>query len=813
LVLGTSLIAAMGLLFGAIFDTPDRQPQRFTHAQVVVHAGDPQWNPATHELGTRSLSAAKGLDEALISQLQKLGPIQRDYAFYAQLAGSKTDQKDRAGHGWSAAALGSYSLQQGRAPAAATEIVVSSGQAALGSQQQVITAEQTHTYTVVGLVNASSFETPIFFSDAQAAAIAQRVNAVAIRADPQKVEQLVGDGALVLSGNDRHQADPSYVTDSKALGEVIILLPIMATVTGFVAVFVVASTFAFGVAQRRREIALLHVIGATSKQLRSMLFAEAWILGIVGAATGCILGYFLTPYLARWLVSLGVAPSWYGVGTAGFWTWLPLIAAFLCGLGVALAGVWTASRRAGQIRATEALREADVDNGMMTTARWVAAITGLLAVIGTLYYVAIASPGIVLKPTDYVPFLLVPVLAFAIWAPVLAAPLTKLLTWPLLYGKGALGLLLRQSTLSAIRRTNATAAPILLTIGLAASLLTVFATTNATRDSQQQAQFKASYILSAQNGPGLNQALVSKLQQVPGVVVLAPLQSTIYIPEPGESNSYDENDLAIVDPAALQAMSRLQLTAGSLQDLDHNSIVVADRWGYDLGQTLNVVLGDGTSHHLRIAAIVKTTRGTDIAYLTTHYASAAKHTGDGLVGRIYVSVLPDSNASQTLAQLQNIASANGAIVSNATTLQSSQKDDITQANAARQNTVLLLVLLFCFVAIINTLVMASSDRIKNLALLRLAGATPRQILAVTAAEAALVSLIGIILAIGATLLNLAGLAWSLQQIFGTVALSIPWAQIMLVTAISIGLAQVATLVPAWFVLSGRRLIEAGRGKE
>src|SRR5260370_5537819 len=60
----------------------------------------------------------------------------------------------------------------------------------------------------------------------------------------------------------------------------------MAAVSAFVAVFVVASTFGFAVTQRRRELALLRLAGATPAQVRRMLLAEALITGLAAGAAG-----------------------------------------------------------------------------------------------------------------------------------------------------------------------------------------------------------------------------------------------------------------------------------------------------------------------------------------------------------------------------------------------------------------------------------------------------------------------------------------------------------------------------------------------
>ncbi|SPL93876.1 putative ABC transporter integral membrane protein [[Actinomadura] parvosata subsp. kistnae] len=62
--------------------------------------------------------------------------------------------------------------------------------------------------------------------------------------------------ALVMSS-----AIEGYDRDRTAMTGTVVLLGVSAGVAGFVTIFVVASTFAFAVIQRTRELALLRLVG------------------------------------------------------------------------------------------------------------------------------------------------------------------------------------------------------------------------------------------------------------------------------------------------------------------------------------------------------------------------------------------------------------------------------------------------------------------------------------------------------------------------------------------------------------------------
>lgn len=86
---------------------------------------------------------------------------------------------------------------------------------------------------------------------------------------------VVGERARVLTGSARRLADPSAARDAEQLTSVVALPGTAAGVTGFVSVFVTASTFAFVIALRTRELGLLRMAGATPGQVRRTLLGEA----------------------------------------------------------------------------------------------------------------------------------------------------------------------------------------------------------------------------------------------------------------------------------------------------------------------------------------------------------------------------------------------------------------------------------------------------------------------------------------------------------------------------------------------------------
>ncbi|MER7374545.1 ABC transporter permease [Streptomyces lanatus] len=812
LVLGVAQVAAMGLLLTAVRDLPDRPAERFADAPAVVMPYDPNWNPAHHDLGVRSLPQAKGVSQDLLRKVSGTGGTVVDRAFHAQLEGGP---KDQVGHPWPVAGFGGYALRDGRAPASDREIVVPSDQARTGDKVTVLTAAGVGTYTVSGTVSPVGWENAVFFTDPEAARLAPRINALVALGPIEEVRKAVrtaaGKDAEVLTGHNRHKADASEARDREALDNTITLVPVMASVAGTTAVFVVASTFAFAVIQRRREIALLRTVGATPRQVRRMIRNEALLVSGSASAVGTVLGLLGAQLLADMLIGLDISPPWFRIEPSLHWTVLaPLAAAFLTGVLVALCGVTVAARRAGRIRPVEALREAAVDDSGMTPGRLLLGVTGLVGAAGLTAWIALGNPALVLSPSAYALALLVPVLTAAVLAPLAVGPFTRLLMRPLRHVSGPIAMLVRESVRTSRRRTAATAAPILLTVGLTFSLLSATAALGTARDNGLRNQVSSDYALAPDGTPGISPQVVEKVSRIEGVQVAAPILTTIYIQDEGR---LEVNDGLVVDgDAALKRMMNLKVVEGSLDAMDDNSTVVPDVWGKHAGSKLKALMADGTETSLRIAATYHAVRGEDAAYLPQRFAGTAAYARDGLARRAYISLDSGTDPATATTAIRKAVAGTGARFITKGQLAASESAHTRHLTEVRQRSITVIVVTFCFIAILNTLLMSTTDRRRDVAVLRMTGATPTQVIRFFIAESLLVTAIGVTLAAIATALNLTALWAALHDLFGTPPSRVPHtviATITATTAISTLLALIGTVLPVIKALRARTVQLAG----
>jgi putative ABC transport system permease protein len=758
--LGVALIATMGLGLAATLDAPAQHPERLAGAPVVVRGMDKL------RVGDRvqPLARPRPVPADIATALARIGPTVADRSFPVR--------DGTVGHPWSIAGFGGYHLIAGHEPRAPAEVALAADPSLLG---RTITLGE-RGFTVAGVLAPVPYERAVFFADSTAAELSPAIDNLVVRAAPEAVRAAVGGSTevQVLSGDDRRRADPDPDRDRDALVAMNALLGTAGGVTTFVSVFVVASTFAFAVAQRRREIGLLRTVGATPRQVRRTMVAEAAVVGVLASAAGCTLGSRGAPWLARLLVSEGLAPGWFSIGEHQW----PYQVAFWTGLVVALAGVVAATVRAGRIGPAEALREAAVDSKAMTAGRWVFG-AGLLATgLGLLCWRLLSDPGDALHRKTYTTQPMLLIIAVALLAPVLIRPVVRLLVWL----PGATGMLVRANASGSVRRTAAVAAPVLVVVALAGSLLGATATIAGAKASELRTQTASDLIV---DGESLDSRTVAPIRAVPGATVMASASTTVYTLEEGVA--LIRWQAQAVDPRTLTAVRHLPVKAGSLGDLDDDGIVVTEEWAeHRVGERVDVWLGDGTERSLRIVAVLATGTGDNGAYVT------GRNGGGARVDRVDVSGV-DAGA---------IAHASGVRVWTRDQWLAEHVPTGGRQTRVGYFVVLGIALIYTGIAVANTMVMAASDRVGDLRVLRLTGASRRQVLGLVVVEALTVVLVGAVLGGVVTAVNLLGIWGALAVLSAGAAIVVPWQILAMTVTACATVAVIAALLPAMLPRKG-----------
>lgn len=259
-----------------------------------------------------------------------------------------------------------------------------------------------------------------------------------------------------------------------------------------------------------------------------------------------------------------------------------------------------------------------------------------------------------------------------------------------------------------------------------------------------------------------------------------------------------------VDPADVAVVSALPVVAGSLAGLDDGSLVVNEEWmTTSIGERVGVWLADGRRVTLRVAAVLSTGTGNNGVYVTPRNA------GGAAVDRIDVKVGEGAGRSAVETQLEAAGRATGAQVETRAEWTAASRRQSGENSRIGLLMILLIALVYTGIALANTQVMATSDRVRDLAVLRLAGATKAQVLRLVGAEAVLVVAVGAVLGGAVAALNLLGVRTALGLLDVRSALVVPWGTIGSVVAASALLAVVFAVLPASLALCTRPVELAG----
>ncbi|MFG1650848.1 FtsX-like permease family protein [Micromonospora sp. NPDC049275] len=783
---GVALVSAATLLLAS---GRPQVPDRLARAAVVVQS--PEAGASADSFApTRPWSATAAAE--LVGRLAALPGVAAavpDRTFYAQpLVDGRPPAADAGredahqGHGWSSAQLGGLRRTAGEPPRRPGEVVVDSALGLrTGARVTLLTAAGPEAYTVSGLVDGHG----VHVADEVAAALAPGVRAIGLvltaGADPERVAAaargVVGGDGRVLTGDARSALEPRDDARIRWIGMQV--LTGTAVLAGFVTVFVVASTFAFTIAQRRRELGLLRAVGATGRQVRRMVHVEALVVGASAGLVGLLVGAVLAPLLGRLLVDVGFEPTTFRVRYAPW----PVAVSLAAGPVIALLAVWSASRRAARVRPLEALREAAVEQRPMGRPR---VVTGaLLVAAGVALSVGTATAGEARVAAQYALYAVMALVAGAtVLSPAVVGPVVRLLRSPVRRSGGAVGMLVRGAALTATRRTASTAAPVLLTVAFAVLVSGMVRTTTAAYAAGRADNVNAGWIVVPDRTPGLSEQAVTAT----GGTALLP--TTVFRTDPGTGPTDRPLTALGVDPAGFAAANRaLTVVAGTLDDLrGDDTVVVTAAANLRPSEPYVVVFADGTSVSLRVVAVV-----TD-----------ASLPGDLLLPRAVVRAHDPSALTSTVYVRDRIEPPVGARIVDVAAW-------AAEADAAEDRLVWLFTLLligvsagYGAIAVANTLLLAAAGRAADLRLIRLAGATRRQVIWLVTAESALVVMIGALLGGAVAFVGLlsirAGLA---EQVGAPVDLVVPWSVVAGVVGLCLLLATLASVLPTWRSLRHR----------
>lgn len=740
-------------------------PERYAAVDVVV--GAPQQVDVPEDLpvplrervplpdeAPRDISAVPGVDRVVIDVTVPLAVQGAD-------AGAGESAPVEA-HPWAATALTGFELREGREPAAADEVVVGAGNGhAVGDTVVLAHGGIPSEYRVVGEVAAPvapTRATPVFLTEQRIHELDPHDGAAqaigVFTADPERTATAIEEafpGLIARTGDGR--GDIEFLDSGAARSTLVAIGSAFVGTCILVAMFIVAGTLSLSVQSRRRDYALLRAVGASPAQVHSLVAREVLTVAAAAVLLGIVPGYLLSGMLQSAFVAGGVIPGDFALAVGP----LPAVGAVLLVLASAWGAARIAAARVAKLDPVEALRESAtgapaiglprIITGLILAGAGVSVSTVPLVVRGQLAAGAAAGAAMLL------------IIALAVLGP-----------WLVGLSVGAVGAVLRRlSSAGFLASANAAAnsrrlasaiLPIALGIGL--GLVQIGAPSIIAAEAATQASAGVIADLRVTAPTGLASEAIDVIRSTPGVTEASGVaMSTAVLDSHDLEGKLEraEHVLQGIDPDEVGNSLDLRVREGSLTELDGVTTVAVSTdatqsLGVDLGDTVTGHLGDGSPLQATVVAVYE--RGLGFGDLTMAADAVRAHTTAGLDAFALVAVA-DGAADDVRAALSEL----GLVVTDGSGQKAAGAG--AQSQQGWVNLIALLVILgYIAIAVVNTLVMATGERSRELALLQLIGSSRGQVRAMMRIEAVLVAVVAMVFGVVVAIPPLIGVSMGIS---------------------------------------------------
>ncbi len=747
-------------------------------------------------------------------QVAAIDGVDRAGAFltgYAQAVTADGDVVDSAGQrpqgfAWlDDTELSPYVIVDGASPVDADEIALdedtfADGDFALGDQVRVLPLPADQEFTVVGVVGPNGDgdgfggQTVAFSLDGAAQAFGTTdVDQIFVQADDgisqTELAATIDDAQASdgMNGLEAITGDELVGEFEDTIGQVTTIinaaLQVFASIALVVGAFVIYNTFSITVAQRRREMALLRAIGASTKQVSRSVIVESLLIGAAASAVGALVGVGLGWVLLQVLGALG----------AGFEIALTIPPATI-GAGIAIGTIntvfaaYTPARRGASIAPIEALRESSIEQP--TKSKWRTAIGVALLVIGVTMSISAVTGADLTALAVGLP---TTVFAMVLLGPAMIRPMSSLIAIPMVRNGSITGELARENAARNPKRTSTTSLTLVIGVALVVTATVFAATMSTSTKGQLEQQITADQVVTVGPeisllGGGLDPTITPSIGELADVDAAVPFRQTPVEILDGFSQ------LTGTDTAQLDEVLDLDVVDGNVTGLANDEIAVSEARADDD----NLTVGDDVEVRFQQQAV------------TLHVAGVYEQ--DEFVGSWVVdNAVLEANVSRSLDTEVLIRSSdgNGDSVAAAVTavLTSDPTADIETAASFIDGEVgqidQLLILLYgllamsvfvALIGIVNTMALSIHERTRELGLLRAVGMTSRQLRRTIRYESTIIALIGTVVGLGLGLF----LGWvasrAAQDTFPDFAIPIPSLIAIAIVGVIAGIA--AGILPA-----------------
>jgi len=704
------------------------------------------------------------------------------------------------GSGWAPGDV----LETGRAPQGPGEVAIDAATArrnglVLGDRIKVLFQGTSKEFTIGGFLKAAGgvvAATKAIFDPTTAQQVLGeegKVDTIPVRAAPgtspealrTRINAVLPERyEAVTAAQVAHESEQSW---AKAVSFLPTALLLFAAVALLVGAFLIFNTFSILVAQRSRELGLLRALGASRAQLTTSVLIEASAVGVVGSLIGVGLGFVAAHGLLAMVQGMGIelpaSPVIFLPRTA--------LAGVIAGVLVTTLAAVPAARQATRVTPIGAIR-GQLD-GVVVRRRLLGGV--LIGVIGT----ALLGCGLagLLPPVSAVAGGVAAVMVgLAILAPLVAGPAARLIGFPLVRAFGEPAFLGRENAMRSPRRTAATAAALMIGIGLVGVVAIVAASMKASATRTVQASLRADFVLTSIGVPGasggLPPAVADRVRATPGVAGVSELRGGQWGLD-GRAQS-----LLAVDPATVTAMHDVDAqSAAAVRNLDDKGVLVrtttAERYGWRVGDDVNMAFARTGTRKMRLRGTFATTavRADYVITLGAYAANFAQQMDLEVDVALKAGVSP---AAGRAALRQVVAEFPVVRILDRSQVVAAQEDQVNRL-LGPVTALLGLSVAIALLGIANTLGLAIHERTRELGLLRAIGMARRQLRSMICSEAVITACLGAVMGIVVAVVFGAALVTSMRHL-GVSELVFPTTQLAGLVALAVFAGLLAGVVPA-----------------
>lgn len=562
-----------------------------------------------------------------------------------------------------------------------------------------------------------------------------------------------------------------------------------AIVVLFVSIFIIYNTFAILIGQRIRQFGLLRSIGATGRQLTSMVMIEALIIGIVASIIGLFGGMGIATAL-KWLFGQGGGefpdgPLIFKART--------IVVVFVLGIGVTLGSAILPAFVAQRIPALAALRDGAAAKESSRSRRilfgGIVLTAGILLTLLGLFSDMDTSPR--LSALGFGAALLF--VGVAMLSVLFASVATRLIGAPIEKAFGLTGQLGRDNASRNPQRTAATATALMIGLALITGVLVLTQSIRATFDKILDETVAADiFVYESNQGLAFAGTAVDQLAADPSIADVAAT-SSLRVELDGEVTRVSGFDVASAD-----RVLDIKLTEGAF-DIGTDGVLVlrehAEELGYGLGSEIDVLFEDDFTNTFVVRGIFDDNTFFDNNNWVFDRQVTAQHVNVNAVGFVGATFVDG-------VSLEGGQEAAEAAVGNFPQLTVENNAEFKETQEGQLNQIQFLIfgllglcIIVAFIGIVNTMALSILERTREIGLLRAVGTSRRQLRSMVRWEAIIVGFFGALLGVLLGLVIGYAAVTAIPDSFVS-EIAIPWVWALVFLVLGGALGMLAALFPA-----------------